>query len=89
MFDNTAVRCKIIGAKIAYYRTLSNLTQDELASRLHISRVTLVRIEKGTYNKNLSVPMITEIAQGLHIDDQLLFDCTDEEKRLCEENMNT
>lgn len=87
MFDITDLRCKIIGAKIAYYRTLSNLTQDELAKRLHISRITLVRIEKGTYNKNLSIPMVTEIARGLQIDDQLLFNCTDEEKRLCQKNL--
>lgn len=87
MQDKTNIRCKIIGAKIAYYRTLSNLTQDDLAKRLHIARITVVRIEKGTYNKNLSVPMVTEIANALRIDDQLLFNCTDEEKRLCEENL--
>ena len=35
-----------IGAKIAYYRTLRGLKQEELAKMAHVSQSVLSRIEK-------------------------------------------
>lgn len=55
---------KQIGAKIAYYRTLRNMTQQELAKRAKISRSALSRIECGKYNDNVSVALLFDIAEG-------------------------
>ena len=40
---------KHIGARIAYFRALNDMSQDELAHRIHISRGTLSKIERGSY----------------------------------------
>lgn len=65
-------RYKQIGRKIAYYRRLRNLTQEELARRVNISISTLGKIECGRYNNNLSLSMLMNIADGLNIDLVLL-----------------
>lgn len=71
-----------IGAKVAYYRTLRQLTQDELARRIHISRSTLNRIERGRYNGGISLSTLMDIAEGLHIELSNLVSFTDEEKKV-------
>ncbi|MBR3458773.1 MAG: helix-turn-helix transcriptional regulator [Selenomonadaceae bacterium] len=71
-----------IGAKVAYYRTLRQLTQDELARRVHISRSTLNRIERGRYNGGISLSTLMDIAEGLHIELSNLVSFTDEEKKV-------
>lgn len=72
----------MIGAKILYYRTLQDMTQEELARRVCISRSALSRIENGTRNKDLSICRVMDIARGLGIDSQLLLTYTPEEKRI-------
>lgn len=69
-----AFRCKQIGLKIAYYRRLQSLTQAELARRINISDSTLGKIECGKYNKNLSLAMLMNIAEGLGVDVIMLID---------------
>ena len=59
---------KQIGGKIAYYRRLRNLTQEKLARKVNISSSTLSKIERGKYNKNISVLMLINIAEGLSVD---------------------
>lgn len=71
-----------IGAKVAYYRTLRQLTQDELARRIHISRSTLNRIERGRYNGGISLSTLMDIAEGLHIELSNLVSFTEEEKKV-------
>ena len=71
-----------IGAKVAYYRTLRQLTQDELARRVHISRSTLNRIERGRYNGGISLSTLMDIAEGLHIELSNLVSFTDAEKKV-------
>ena len=71
-----------IGAKIAYYRTLRDLKQDELAKRANISQSVLSRIEGGKYNDTLSVPMLFDIADGLQIDMSLLVSFNEVEKNM-------
>ena len=61
-----------IGAKIAYYRTLYGLDQNQLADKVHISQSTLSRIERGKYGENISVSLLLDIAEGLEIDPSLL-----------------
>ena len=71
-----------IGAKIAYYRTLRDLKQEELAKLAHISQSVLSRIESGKYNDTLSVPMLLDIADGLQIDMSLLVSFNEFEKQM-------
>ena len=46
---------KHIGAKIAYFRALNDMSQDELAHRIHVSRGTLSKIERGSYDSSVSL----------------------------------
>lgn len=71
-----------IGAKIAYYRTLRDLKQEELAKLAYISQSVLSRIESGKYNDTLSVPMLLDIADGLQIDMSLLVSFNEVEKSM-------
>ncbi|BAL83163.1 hypothetical protein SELR_14550 [Selenomonas ruminantium subsp. lactilytica TAM6421] len=61
-----------IGAKIAYYRTLYGMEQNQLAEKVHISQSTLSRIERGKYGENISISLLLDIAEGLEIDPSLL-----------------
>ena len=77
-----------IGAKIAHYRTLRCMKQDELANKLHIDKSVLSRIERGKYHNNISVAMLLAIADGLQIDPALFLTFTDLEKRLWWEDLS-
>ena len=77
-----------IGAKIAHYRTLRCMKQDELANKLHIDKSVLSRIERGKYHNNISVAMLLAIADGLQIEPSLLLTFTDLEKRLWWEDLS-
>ena len=80
---------KQIGAKIAYYRTLRNMTQQELAKRAKISRSALSRIECGKYNDNVSVALLFDIAEGLRIDMALLMTFNETEKQMWWQELTT
>lgn len=64
---------KRIGAKIAYFRSSNGLTQEDLATRIHVSRSTLSKIEHGKYNHSISLDMLIDITDGLGIDLSMLF----------------
>lgn len=55
----------IIGKKIRYYRTLRNLTQDELAERIGSTGSYIGRIERGEQNVKLAT--IEKIATALDL----------------------
>ena len=57
-----------IGAKIAYSRTLRQMTQAELAKRANISKGSIGRIERGKYNKDVPISTLLDIAESLSID---------------------
>ena len=71
-----------IGAKIAYYRTLYGLDQNQLADKVHISQSTLSRIERGKYGENISISLLLDIAEGLEIDPSLLTSFSGIEKSM-------
>ena len=81
MDNRKSIIFKQIGAKIAYFRTVRGLTQN-LANKINISLNTLGKIERGKYNKNLSISMLFDIAEGLQIDMVLLLTFTEDEKRV-------
>ena len=73
---------KQIGNKVAYYRKLRNLTQDELADRVNISVSSLSKLERGKYNNNIPLSMLIMIAEGLRIDVSMLVSFDEREKFL-------
>lgn len=72
-----------IGAKIAYYRNLRQMTQAELAARVSMSESTIGRIERGKYNSGLPLPTLLDIAAGLGVNLSSLVTFNEEETRLC------
>ena len=74
--------CLLIGAKIAYYRTLRQMTQAELAKKVNLSRSSIVRIERGKYNNGVPISTLLDIAEGLRIDLSALVTFSDEEKKV-------
>ena len=73
---------KLIGARIRYYRTISGLSQKELAKRVHLSESAISRIERGDYNESITLSTVLDIASGLKIDFQRLLSMSDEEAQL-------
>ncbi|MBR0061568.1 MAG: helix-turn-helix transcriptional regulator [Selenomonadaceae bacterium] len=74
--------CLLIGAKIAYYRTLRQMTQAELAKKVNLSRSSIVRIERGKYNNGVPISTLLDITEGLRIDLSALVTFSDEEKKV-------
>ncbi|WP_070119340.1 helix-turn-helix transcriptional regulator [Bacillus marinisedimentorum] len=63
--------------RIKEYRAKKNMTQDELAKRVHVRRETISHLEKGKYNPSLKLAHdIAKILDG-SIDELFIF--TDEE----------
>lgn len=71
-----------IGAKIAYFRTLVGISQKDLAERINTTQSTISKVESGNYNDNLSIVMLTEIADALDVDLALLLEFTGYEKAM-------
>ena len=71
-----------IGAKIAYYRTLRQMTQTDLANKVNLSRSSLGRIERGKYNRGVPISTLLDIAEGLHIELSSLVTFSEEEKKV-------
>lgn len=72
-----------IGAKIAYYRNLRQMTQAELAEKVNMSESTIGRIERGKYNSGFPLPTLLDIAAGLEVELASLVTFSEEENRLC------
>lgn len=68
-----AMRYKMIGLKIAYYRKMRGYTQGQLAGKIGISTTYLGQIERGNNGKSYSLETLLSIAVGLDIDGNLLL----------------
>ena len=68
-----AMRYKMIGLKIAYYRKMRSYTQGQLAGKIGISTTYLGQIERGNNGKSYSLETLLSIAVGLDIDVNLLL----------------
>lgn len=84
MSTDTKMVLRQIGAKIAYFRTLSGISQKELADRIKTTQSTVSKVENGIYNDNLSIAMLTEIADALEVDLGLLLEFNGYEKAMWE-----
>lgn len=68
-----AMRYKMIGLKIAYYRKMRGYTQGQLVGKIGISTTYLGQIERGNNGKSYSLETLLSIAVGLDIDVNLLL----------------
>lgn len=68
-----AMRYKMIGLKIAYYRKMRGYTQGQLAGKIGISTTYLGQIERGNNGKSYSLETLLSIAVGLDIEVNLLL----------------
>ena len=82
LIDIYSFMYKQIGNKVAYYRKMRNLTQDELADRVNISVSSISKLERGKYNNNIPLSMLIMIAEGLRIDVSMLVTFDEREKFL-------
>lgn len=87
MSTDTKMVLRQIGAKIAYFRTLSGISQKDLADRIKTTQSTISKVESGNYNDNLSIAMLTEIADALEIDLALLLEFNGYEKAMWGKNV--
>ncbi|HEY3424429.1 MAG TPA: helix-turn-helix transcriptional regulator [Negativicutes bacterium] len=58
---------KEVGRKIAFYRNLRGLSQEELAAKIDISASHLSKIEAPNINISFSFDMLLLIAEGLGV----------------------
>ncbi|GAB6285188.1 MAG: helix-turn-helix transcriptional regulator [Methanoregula sp.] len=65
--------------KIKELRARYNLTQQDLADMVGVSRMTIVFLEKGTYNPSLKLACRTARALNTTIEDLFSCDENDEE----------
>ena len=59
-------KCRLLGAKIKYYRTIAGMNQTALAIKLGISYQYLSRIECG--KQSPSFPLLVSLAEELQVD---------------------
>ena len=64
--------------KIKRYRDKYNMTQKELADRVHVRRETIVRLEQGKYNPSLKLAADIAIVFDTTIEN--IFSYEDQEK---------
>lgn len=56
-----------IGLKIAYYRKLRNLTQEQLAEAVNLSPAYIGHLEAPNINKAISLDALFDIAEALGV----------------------
>lgn len=64
--------------KIKRYRDKYNMTQKELADKVHVRRETIVRLEQGKYNPSLK--LAADIAKVFDTTIENIFSYEDQEK---------
>ena len=67
MRERHAEKIRHIGLRIAYFRKMRTLTQEDLAHQIHINKYYLSQIETGSCNKTISLPLLIDISEVLDI----------------------
>ncbi len=75
-----------IGRKIAFYRNLRGLSQEELAAKVDISTSHLSKIEAPNTNISFSLDMLLLIAEGLDVDVAAFFNPTEVQNSYMKKN---
>ncbi|EHP85050.1 helix-turn-helix transcriptional regulator [Methanotorris formicicus] len=60
--------------KLKIYRAMHNLTQEDLARKLGVSRQTIIAIEKGKYDPSLKLAFKIAKFFGVRIEDIFIYD---------------
>lgn len=63
-----------LGEHISFYRKRANITQAELAERIHISRSYLSRIENSNISQSFSLELLFNISRELNVPPQYFFE---------------
>ena len=71
-FDNST-RLKEIGYAVAYYRKKRNLSQEQVAEMVGISRQHIGSIEAPNMNRGMSLELMLNIATVLKVDPYLFL----------------
>ena len=75
--DDCLLEIQYIGLRIAYFRKLRNMTQADLAEKVHINKNYLSHIESGSAHKVMSLPLLIRISKALDVELALLVDLSD------------
>ena len=70
---------EIVAKNIKFYRKTKNMTQAQLAEKTEYSHEFIRRIEAPNSKKNFSIDAVSNIADALDIDIELLFEKKDRE----------
>lgn len=70
---------EIIAQNIKFYRKSKNMTQAQLAEKTEYSHEFIRRIEAPNSKKNFSIDAVSNIANALDINIELLFEKKDRE----------
>lgn len=70
---------EIVAKNIKYYRKSKNMTQAQLAEKTEYSHEFIRRIEAPNSKKNFSLDTVSNIANALDIEIELLFEKIDRE----------
>lgn len=70
---------EVIAKNIKYYRKSKNMTQAQLAEKTEYSHEFIRRIEAPNSKKNFSIDAVSNIANALEINIELLFEKKDRE----------
>ena len=65
---------ELVAKNIKYYRKSKHMTQAELAEKTEYSHEFIRRIEAPNSRKNFSIDAVSNIADALDIDIELLFE---------------
>lgn len=60
-----------IDNNIKVYRAMHNLTQEDLAKKVNVTRQTIISLEKGSYVPSLELAM--NLAEEFNVSIELLF----------------
>lgn len=71
---------EVIAKNIKYYRKSKNMTQAQLAEKTEYSHEFIRRIEAPNSKKNFSIDAVSNIANALDINIELLFEKKDNDK---------
>ena len=74
MKEDFSAELRCIGARIAGFRRLRNMTQEDLAYKLNMNKSYLSQIESASSGKMISLAMLIRISRALDVELALLTD---------------
>jgi len=70
-----------VQTKLKVYRAMHNLTQEELAKAIGVTRQTVIAMEKGKYNPSLELAFKIAHYFKVKIEDVFFYDQNDEKTK--------